>query len=166
MGLMARGQYRVARRYIIYRSEHAKMRPIRARFRSRTKRRSSMLSCRTGPACRSTRAGSEADRRSVPRVRGDHVSVDELVDEAHPLGLRRHGAGRGVPRPDPRRPVADRRRDPVFDVVASRLMRNVIYQEVLGETPEVRPLTAVHRDQFEHLVIDGIQAGRLAPELR
>ena len=26
MGLMARGQYRVARRYIIYRAEHAKMR--------------------------------------------------------------------------------------------------------------------------------------------
>src|SRR6187455_2656144 len=29
MGLMARGQYRVARRYIIYRAEHAKMRAIR-----------------------------------------------------------------------------------------------------------------------------------------
>jgi ribonucleoside-diphosphate reductase alpha chain len=45
-------------------------------------------------------------------------------------------------------------------------MLNVIYQEVLGETPDTKTLNRLHRDQFEHYIIDGVRAGRLTPELR
>ncbi len=53
-----------------------------------------------------------------------------------------------------------------FDTVASRLMLNLIYQETLGKTPDAKSLGALHRDQFEHYIIDGIRAGRLSADLR
>ncbi|AMV16709.1 ribonucleoside-diphosphate reductase subunit alpha [Planctomyces sp. SH-PL14] len=165
MGLMACGQYRVARRYIIYRSEHAKMRLIRGEVPVADE--TPVVHVVLPDGTRVPFDPQRARKRIAEACRGFEtiVSVDELVDEV----IRSVFDGIALAEVYRVQILAARsriERDPAFDVVASRLMRNVIYQEVLGETPEARSLTAVHRDQFEHSIIDGIRAGRLAPELR
>lgn len=164
MGLMARGHYRVARRYIIYRAEHAKMRAIRGE---------------NDPVATSAVHVILLDGTQVPfdpwrmkkrlaeAARGleEIVNVDELADEI----LRSVFDGISIGDIYRAQILAVRsriERDPAFDIVASRLMLNVIYQEVLGETPDAKSLNRLHHDHFEHYIIDGIRAGRLAPELR
>jgi len=164
MELMARGHYRVARRYIIYRSEHAKMRAIRGE-----------PAAVTGP----TIFVVLADGSSVPfdpeRVRRrlgiacrgleTEVDVDELFEEV----LRSVFDGIGVDEIYKAQILAARsriERDPAYDTVASRLMRNIVYQEVLGQTPDDKSLNRLHQDRFEHSVIDGIRSGRLTSQLR
>ena len=95
----------------------------------------------------------------------DVVNVDELTDEV----VRSVFDGISIDEIYRAQILATRsriERDPAFDTVASRLMLNVIYKEVLGETPDAKSLNRLHRDQFEHYVIDGIRAGRLTAELR
>ncbi len=165
MGLMARGHYRVARRYIIYRSEHAKMRALRGETATVGQPAQAHVVLEDG-----TRVIFDPRRvykRLVEAARGleDLVDVEELADEV----LRSVFDGISIGEIYRAQILASRsriERDPAFDVVASRLMLNVIYQEVLGETPDARTLPKLHRNQFEHYVIDGIRAGRLSPELR
>lgn len=165
MGLMARGHYRVARRYIIYRAEHAKMRAVRGEG----------ATAAATPAmyvvlADSTRVAFDA-RRARKRLAeacdglGDAVSIEELVEDT----IRSVFDGISARELYRVQILAARsriERDPAYDVVASRLMRNVIYQEVLGETPTAKTLSSLHQNQFEHYIIDGIRAGRLAAELR
>ena len=165
MGLMARGHYRVARRYIIYRAEHAKMRAIRGDVLTAVAPPQIHVQLRDGT--RVPLDPNRARKRLVEAARGleDLVSIDELADDV----LRSVFDGISISEIYRAQILAARsriERDPAFDVVASRLMLNVIYQEALGETPEIRSVERLHRDQFEHYVIDGIRAGRLSPELR
>jgi len=165
MGLMSRGHYRVARCYIIYRSEHAKMRIIRGEPTAAPVAPQVYVTLSDG-----SRVPFEARRvrkRLAEACSGleEIVDVDEMVDEV----IRSVFDGIAVAEIYRVQILVARsriERDPVFDTVASRLMRNVIYQEVLGETPTPKTLASVHRDQFEHYVIDGIRAGRLSSELR
>ncbi len=165
MGLMSRGQYRVARRYIIYRAEHAKMRAIRGEV---------VTAVATPPVhvllADGTRVAFDA-RRARKRLAeachglGEAVNVDELVDDL----IRSVFDGieaREIYRVQILAARSRIERDPAYDIVASRLMRNVIYQEVLGETPTAKTLVGLHQNQFEHYIIDGIRAGRLCAELR
>ncbi|BBO31019.1 ribonucleoside-diphosphate reductase subunit alpha [Lacipirellula parvula] len=164
MELMARGHYRVARRYIIYRAEHAKMRAIRGE-----------AIIQAPPTVQVTLAdGSRVpfDARRIRKRLAEAaagweavVDVDELVDEV----LRSVFDGISINEIYRAQILAARsriERDPAYDVVTSRLMRNVIYQEALGETPDARSLDRLHQHQFEHYIIDGIRAGRLSAELR
>lgn len=165
MDLMARGHFRVARRYIIYRAEHAKMRALR-----------SAETLTPAPAAvhvvlaDGTRVPFEA-RRAAKRIAEAAlgleavVDIEELVEEV----LRSVFDGITLAEIYRAQILAARariERDPAFDVVASRLMLNVIYQEVFGTTPDAKSLLREHQDQFEHYIIDGIRAGRLTPELR
>ncbi|WP_373649184.1 ribonucleoside-diphosphate reductase subunit alpha [Schlesneria sp. DSM 10557] len=165
MDLMARGHYRVARRYIIYRSEHAKMRALRGEIDLVEVPAQPHIVLEDG-----TRVPFDP-RRVRKRIHeaaaglGDVVVVDELVDEV----MRSIFDGIRVTEIYRAQILAARsriERDPAYDVVASRLMLNVIYQEALGETPSHKSLLKLHQDQFEHYIIDGIRAGRLSPELR
>ncbi|MEX1026920.1 MAG: ribonucleoside-diphosphate reductase subunit alpha [Candidatus Paceibacterota bacterium] len=164
MGLMARGQYRVARRYIIYRAEHSKIRAIRGTGNAETP---PMVHVVLDDGTRVPFDPWRTKKRLAEAARGleEFVSVDELADEV----LRSVFDGISIGDIYRAQILAARsriERDPAFDIVASRLMLNVIYQEVLGETPDTKSLDRLHQDQFEHYVIDGIRAGRLTPELR
>ncbi|WP_428307911.1 ribonucleoside-diphosphate reductase subunit alpha [Lacipirellula sp.] len=164
MELMARGHYRVARRYIIYRAEHAKMRAIRGE-----------ALVTAPPTVQVTLADGSRVPFDARRIRKrlaeaatgfeEVVDVEELVDEV----LRSVFDGISINEIYRAQILAARsriERDPAYDVVTSRLMRNVIYQEALGETPDARSLDRLHQHQFEHYIIDGIRAGRLSAELR
>lgn len=165
MGLMARNHYRVARRYIIYRADHAKMRAIRGDAPVAVAVPPVQIVLTDG-----TRVPFDA-RRAHKRLAeachdlGDVVDVDELVEDV----IRSVFDGietREVYRVQILAARSRIERDPAYDIVASRLMRNFIYQEALGETPDSKTLTDLHRNQFEHYIIDGIRAGRLCSELR
>ncbi len=165
MELMARGHYRVARRYIIYRSEHAKMRAIRGEEVTATSPVQVHVVLNDGT--RIPLDPRRARKRLAEAARGyeDVVSVEELAEDV----LRSVFDGISIDEIYRAQILAARsriERDPAFDIVASRLMLNVIYQEVLGETPDAKSLPQKHQDQFEHYIIDGIRAGRLSPELR
>jgi len=165
MGLMARGHYRAARRYIIYRAEHAKMRALRGETVVVAEPASLHVVLNDG-----TRVPFDprrARKRIAEAAQGveEFVDVDELTDEV----LRSVFDGISIKEIYRAQILAARsriERDPAFDIVASRLMLNIIYQEALGETPDAKSLSRLHQDQFEHYIIDGIRAGRLSAELK
>lgn len=165
MGLMARGHYRVARRYIIYRSEHAKMRAIRGEVPLAEAPPQVHVVLEDG-----TRVPFDSRRvlRRLSEAARDHesvVDVEELAEEV----LRSVFDGISIREIYRAQILAARsriERDPAYDVVASRLMLNVIYQEALGQVPDARSLEKLHQDQFEHYIIDGIRAGRLTSDFR
>jgi ribonucleoside-diphosphate reductase alpha chain len=164
MELMARGHYRVARRYIIYRAEHAKMRAIRGEEPAVAP---ATIHVVLDDGTRVPFDSHRARKRLAEAARGyeNFVDIDELAEDV----LRSVFDGISISEIYRAQILAARsriERDPAFDVVASRLMLNVIYKEVLGETPDGKTLGRLHQDQFEHYIIDGIRAGRLTPELR
>ena len=166
--LMKRGHYRVARRYIVYRSEHEKIRslqpsetledaePVKPRlfvkledgvrvpFDSNRIRRRLELACQGLPECDPTDLLQE-----VMKSVFDGISVAEIY-RATILAAR-----------------CRIERDPAYDTVASRLLRMVISNEALGGSPSnSQDYSKLYRNQFEHYVIDWIVADRLTPELR
>ncbi len=169
MQLMKRGHFRVARCYIVYRAERAKIRSlqpvdslattaepavprmrvrleddVRVDFDASRIRRRLELACNDVPEC-----GVDELLEEVMKSVYDDISVAEIY-RAMILAARTRIE-----------------RDPAYDVVATRLLRMVIANESLGSVPD-RPedLDRLYRNQFEHYVIDGIVADRLTPELR
>jgi len=169
MQMMKRGHYRVARRYIVYRAEHAKIRSllqqdgiedsdvvpaprmfvkledgVRVPFDTARIRRRLESACLDLPEC-----DANALLEEVMKSVFDGISVGEIY-RAMILAARCRIES-----------------DPAFDTVAARLLRMVISNEALGSSP-VSPAEykKLYRNQFEHYVIDGINEDRLTPDLR
>ena len=169
MQMMKRGHYRVARRYIVYRAEHAKIRSllqqdamegsdtvalprmfvkledgVRVPFDTARIRRRIESACHGLPECDPNTLLEE-----VMKSVFDGISVGEIY-RAMILAARCRIES-----------------DPAFDTVAARLLRMVISNEALGSSP-VSPAeySKLYRNQFEHYVIDGINEDRLTPDLR
>lgn len=169
MQLMKRGHYKVARRYIVYRAEHAKIRAlqqldavesaevaarprmfvkmedgIRVPFDANRIRRRMELACNGLAEC-----DAEELTQEVLKSVFDGISVNEIY-RAMILAARTRIET-----------------DPAFDIVASRLLRMVISNEALGSSPHNQAeYSKLYRNQFEHYVIDGINEDRLTPDLR
>lgn len=170
MLLMKRGHYRVARRYIVYRAEHEKMRALQqidgvveeeeseSRQRIHVKLEDGVavpfdagrIRRRFETACQGLAdCDSEILLQEVMKSVFDGISVAEIY-RAMILATR-----------------ARIEIDPAYDVVASRLLRMVIANEALGSAPaDAQEFNKLYRNQFEHYVIDGIVAERLTPDLR
>ncbi|MCG6156712.1 ribonucleoside-diphosphate reductase subunit alpha [Rubinisphaera margarita] len=169
LGLMKHGQYRVARRYIVYRAEHAKLRALRGEislaedgvtervqmhvtFDDGTKIPfdSNRIHQRLAAACDGLEStcSVSALQEEVLKSIYDGITTREIY-RAMILAAR-----------------SRIERDPDYDIVAARLMLNVIYHDALGSAPSQKKLPQVYRNQFEHYVIDGITAERLSPGLR
>ena len=169
MQMMKRGHYRVARRYIVYRAEHAKIRSllhpetiegsevvalprmfvkledgVRVPFDSARIRRRIDAACVGLPEC-----DPNALLEEVMKSVFDGISVGEIY-RAMILAAR-----------------CRIECDPAFDTVAARLLRMVISNEALGSSPfNPAEYSKLYRNQFEHYVIDGINEDRLTPDLR
>ncbi len=169
LGLMKHGQYRVARRYIVYRAEHAKLRALRGEISlaedgvterpqmhvtfedgTRIPFDSSRIQQRLAAACEGLEStcSVSALQEEVLKSIYDGITTREIY-RAMILAAR-----------------SRIERDPDYDIVAARLMLNVIYHDALGSAPTAKKLPQVYRNQFEHYVIDGITAERLSPGLR
>ncbi|MCH2203116.1 MAG: ribonucleoside-diphosphate reductase subunit alpha [Fuerstiella sp.] len=169
MQLMKRGHFKVARRYIVYRAERAKIRSLQP---------SDSLDSLDGPTTPPLRVLLEDDVRvdfDADRIRRrfelactdlPDCEVDQLLEEV----MKSVYDDISVAEIYRAMILAARTRieqDPAFDIVAARLLRMVIASESLGNAPAVpEDLDRLYRNQFEHYVIDGIVADRLSPELR
>ena len=169
MLLMKRGHYKVARRYIVYRAEHQKIRALQPA---------------DGPESEET---DGKPRMNVKLEDGVAVPFD-----AQRIRHRFEVACRGLDDCDPEILVqevmksifdgisvaeiyramilAARSRieiDPSYDTVAARLLQMVIANEALGSAPsDEDAYNRLYRNQFEHYIIDGIVADRLTADLR
>ena len=167
--LMKRGHYRIARRYIVYRAEHQKIRALQmvdgpesddvasvprtfvkledgvpVPFDAQRIRRRFEVACEDLKEC-----DSESLLQEVMKSIFDGISIAEIY-RAMILAARSRIEN-----------------DPAYDIVASRLLRMVIANEALGSAPaNAEDFDRLYRNQFEHYIIDGIVADRLTPELR
>ena len=164
--LMRHGHYSVARRYIVYREEHARARSLRhadgaiegvedgLRFHvdrdgSREVLDIAKLRKQIRDACRGLEETCDADEllHEVQRQLYDGITPEEIA-RALILAAR-----------------SRIERDPAYDTVAGRLALAVIYREALGQTaPE--DLDQLYRERFAPFIEEGIAADRLTPQLR
>lgn len=167
--LMARGHYKVARRYIVYRAEHAKIRSLRATDipDDEIKDTPARLHIVNEDGIKipfdesRIRVRLEAAADGLPEV-----DVDQMHEEV----LKSIFDGISIKEIYRAMILAARCRiefDPAYDVATSRLMLMVINNEALGSAPvDADELTKLYHNQFEHYIIDGIVAERLTPDLR
>jgi len=164
--LMRGEHFAVARRYILYRAEHSKIRQLRAE--------ENMESDQAFPSMMVKRDGQLEDL-NFGRLR-DQVdaacdglnttcSSDELIEEVQKQffnGITPKEIGRSMV-------LAARARiekDPEYDTVAGRLVLNIIYRESLGKSSTNDNLAELYRDNFASYVQEGIDAERLAENMK
>ncbi len=167
MLLMRRGHYRVARRYIVYRAEHAKMRVLRGEPEIEQLAEPPLIHVELEDGVRIPFNQDRIRKRLTEACAGleDVCSVDEMAEEV----LRSVYDGISAEEIYRAMILATRariERDPAYDTVTSRLMLMVIYNEALGEAPAAKNLEKLYRNQFEHYLIDGIMSDRLTADLR
>jgi ribonucleoside-diphosphate reductase alpha chain len=163
--LMKAEHFSVARRYILYRAEHNKIRQLRAEER--------MESDEPFPSIMITRDGQQ-ENIDFDRLRGQvenacagldaTTSSSELLEEVEKQfynGITPKEIGRSMV-------LAARARienDPDYDTVAGRLVLNIIYRESLGKSAATGDVVDLYREKFADFVQIGIDAGRITPEL-
>ncbi len=163
--LMRQGFFAVARRYILYRAEHAKIRQLRAEER--------MESPEPFPAIMVDRDG-QVENLDFNRLRNqvgracegltDAEETTDLYDEVEKQffnGITPKEISRAMV-------LAARARiemDPSYDRVASRLVLNIIYRESLGKSADEDNLAELYAAGFPTFVETGIAAKRLSPQL-
>ena len=167
--LMKRGHYRVARKYIVYRAEHAKIRSLRATEPLHgLEEEVPSLQIKMEDGLRVPFDEERIRRRLVKACEGltNVCSVEDMLEEV----LKSIFDGISVTEIYQAMILAARCRiecDPAYDVVTSRLMLMVIANEALGSAPiDDDDYSKLYYNQFEHYVIDGIIADRLTPDLR
>ena len=164
---MRRGHYRIARRYIVYRSEHAKVRALRAPESEIETEETSRIHVTLEDGSRVTFDENRVRRRLVMACQGleEVCNADDLLEEV----MRQVFDGISSTEIYRSMILASRsriERDPAYDTVSSRLMLMVIYNDALGAAPEFDKVEDAYRSHFEHYIIDGINASRLDPALR
>lgn len=163
--LMKNEFFSVARRYILYRAEHSKIRQLRAEER--------MESGEAFPSMMIERDG-KLENLNFDRLRdqveaacegfSDNCSSEELFVEVQKQfynGITPKEIGRSMV-------LAARARiedDPDYDQVAGRLVLNIIYRESLGKSASEGDIAQLYRDNFADFVQVGIDAKRISPEL-
>lgn len=157
--------YSVARRYILYREEHARMRKLRAE--------EAFDSSDPFPAIMVKR-GDRLENMDFDRLHEqianaclgleDSVSVSDLLNE-----VKRQFFNGISPEEIARAMVLSARsrieRDPAYDKVAGRLIRQIIYREALGKSALPSELATLYHQRFSQYLQEGVAAKRLGPEL-
>jgi ribonucleoside-diphosphate reductase alpha chain len=165
MQLMRRGHYSVARRYIVYREEHSKIRALHAEddLEAGERHRFSV----SLPDGSSEPLDPKRIRRTVfdaGRGLEETCSVEELENEVH------RSMYDGITPSDIHKAVllaarARIERDPSYGKVASRLALSLIYREALGTTSAPEDLPTLTAESFAPYVQEGVEAGRLSSDL-
>ena len=164
--LMRAEYFSVARRYILYRAEHAKMRQLRADER--------MESDEPFPNMMVKR-DDKLENLDFSRLRNQVSNACDGFDETCcSTGLledvQKQFFNGITPKEIGRSMVLAARakieNDPAYDTVASRLVLNIIYRESLDRSSaDEGDIGQVYRERFADYVSTGIEAGRISPEL-
>ncbi|MCC9600066.1 ribonucleoside-diphosphate reductase subunit alpha [Stieleria sp. JC731] len=173
IGLMQRQHYRVSRRYILYRTEQARIRAIRHQDDSlddvtkASSQPSFAFHIEIEPG---VRVGFNPDRmerylKAIPEANAIEINVAEIVNE-----VVRSGFDGMTPDDVARSLVLTTRsrieRDPAYDRLAAALQLSIVYRHALGTTQIADNFTRQYRDRFEHMIVEGIREGRLSGQLR
>ncbi len=163
--LMRNQHFSVARRYILYRAEHNKIRQLRAEER--------MESEEAFPSMMVNRDG-KLENLNFPRLRSQIAAACEGLEETCSaeelfLEVQKQFFNGITPKEIARCMVLAARarieNDPDYDAVAGRLVLNIIYRESLGKSTAKQDVAERYRDQFAGYVAEGIEAERLSPVL-
>jgi ribonucleoside-diphosphate reductase alpha chain len=166
--LMKAEHFAVARRYILYRAEHTKMRQLRADER--------MDSDQPFPQMMVKRDGDgKLEDLDFDRLRGqvdeacvgfdDTCSSEELLDDVQKQFFN------GITPTEISRSMvlaarAKIENDPDYDTVAGRLVLNIIYRESLGKASTSQDnIAELYKTKFADFIALGIEAERISPEL-
>lgn len=164
--LMKAEHFSVARRYILYRAEHSKIRQLRAEERMEsTEPFPNMMVAREGKLenldFKKLRQLLESSCEGLT----DTCSADKLFEEVEKQffnGITPLEIGKSMV-------LAARARienDPNYDTVAGRLVLNIIYRESLGKSSSGGEDVAIlYKEKFADYVALGIEAKRISPEL-
>lgn len=163
--LMKQEYFSVARRYILYRAEHNKIRQLRAEER--------MDSGEPFPGTMVNRDG-QLENLDFERLRSQVdsacVGLDESCSSVELLEEVEKQFFNGItPREIGRSMVLAARarieKDPEYDTVAGRLVLNIIYRESLGKSAASGDLRVLYQEKFGEFIQTGIDALRISPEL-
>ncbi|MEM6823350.1 MAG: ribonucleotide reductase N-terminal alpha domain-containing protein, partial [Verrucomicrobiota bacterium] len=163
--LMAAGYHSVARRYIVYREERKKARALRGEKNVEGKDQVQLYM--TNRAGNRVLLDIQKLRRKVIRACRDLESVcssQEISDEALQNlydGVKQNEVEQALIMAA----KARIEREPAYTYVASRLLLDKIYQEVLEDDFNHIDLKGLHREGFKKYVAFGIEVDRLSPEL-
>jgi ribonucleoside-diphosphate reductase alpha chain len=164
---LMRGEYfSVARRYILYRAEHNKIRQLNAEENMESGAAfPSVMVNRDGKLENLDFARMHSQVNEACEGLDNTCSSTELIDEVKKQfynGITPKEIGRSMV-------LAARARietDPDYDTVAGRLVLNIIYRESLGKSAAGGDLTELYRDRFENFISEGVEAKRISPELQ
>lgn len=172
IGLMRREHFHVARRYILYRTEHARMRAVRGEsvgLDSLDDRRQPghHLTVELEPG---VRVPFDIERicrflRQCRAASHPEVATEDIIDEVV------RGAFDGMTPDDVTRSLvlsarSRIERDSAYDELAAELQASIIYRQTLGKTQFTDDFEQAYRDHFEHYIIEGVRGERLSPDLR
>ncbi len=163
--LMRAQHFTVARRYILYRAEHNKIRQLRAEERMESEEAfPSIMISRDGRLEDINFARLRSQIENACAGLNENCSSTELMEEVEKQfynGITPLEIGRSMV-------FAARARienDPDYDTVAGRLVLNIIYRESLGKSSAEGDIAALYREKFADFVQTGITAGRISPVL-
>jgi len=164
--LMRHGHYSVARAYILYREQHAKLRALKA-AEGKGSLDAPQIHVKVDATTSEPFDPTRLRRRIYSAVRGleQNCSAEELVEETY------RSLYNGItPQEIYRAMILASRsrieRDPDYDTVAARLMLMVIYNEALGHIHPQDDLNEICEQRFEDYIETGIAAQRLSETLR
>ncbi len=163
--LMRNEFFSVARRYILYREEHARKREQRADDEmvvpaqpvSRMQvnvdgaledldldrlQRQLELACSDLPDCSASELLAVVKRQFYNGIRPDEIARAMVLAARSRI-----------------------ERDPAYDKVAGRLVLNIIYREALGSMAQNGELERIYKEKFPDYISIGIQERRISPEL-
>ncbi len=171
IGLMQRQHFKVARRYILYRSEHAKVRAVRQvepvieDERNQPAVAAPQVEIEPGVRVRFDAGRIRNFLASLPESHAAEVDCEELIDEVI------KGSFSGMTPEDIARSLVLSTRsrienDPAYDRLAAALQRAIIYRQSLGCAQNRDDFATLYRNRFEHYLIEGIQNDRLSSDLR
>ncbi len=171
IGLMQRQHFKVARRYILYRTEHAKLRAVRhAEPVIEDERNQPAVAAPQVEIEPGVRVRFDASRirhflASLPESHAAEIDCEELIDEVI------KGSFSGMTPEDIARSLVLSTRsrieiDPAYDRLAAALQRSIIYRQSLGCAQNRDDFATLYRNRFEHYLIEGIQNDRLSSDLR
>ena len=170
IGLMERKHFQVARRYILYRTEHAKLRAVRHQdspLEDDSIKPEPLPRVEIEPGVQ-VPFDIERVRRfvaSLPESNSSYVNLENLLEEVV------KGSFSGMTTDDIARSLVLSARarieiDPAYDKLAAALQLSIVYRQAIGCAQHEDHFESAYHHRFEHYIIEGIQNERLSAELR
>lgn len=158
--------FSVARRYILYRAEHTRMRQLRSEETLEGSQPNAGLMVKRGGKL------EDFDTEKLQsQIQAGCMGLEESCSSETLVNETQKQFFDGIsPREIAKAMVASARSkievDPSYDIVASRLTLNIIYREALSKPQSEGDLLTIYRERFENFIDEGIAAKRLDPQLK